>query len=78
MREKLQGGIVEASNPVAELLSRTISEKLWHYASIQGVRGVVTSKRIVATDLRFLNDRAEFTPAIEIAKEAVEKHPREA
>ena len=73
MREKLQGGIVEASNPVAELVSRTIPEKLWHYASVQGFHGIVTSRRIFATDLRFLNDRAEFTHAIEIANEVVGK-----
>jgi hypothetical protein len=59
------------SNPIDELLSRPIPEKLWHYTSIQGFHGIVTSKSMFATDLRFLNDREEFIHTRELAKEIV-------
>lgn len=66
---------MEASNPIGELLSRQIPDKLWHYTSVQGFQGIVTSKKIFATDTRFLNDREEFTHALKIAGEVVEETP---
>jgi hypothetical protein len=62
-------------NPIAELLSRPIPKKLWHYTSIQGFQGIVTSGSIYATDLRFLNDREEFTHARNIADGIVAAAP---
>jgi Protein of unknown function (DUF2971) len=59
------------SNPIDELLKRTIPEKLWHYTSIQGFQGIVASKSVWATDLRFLNDREEFIHARNIANKIV-------
>jgi hypothetical protein len=55
------------SNPINELLNRTIPEKLWHYTSIQGFQAIVASKSIWATDLHFLNDREEFIHARNVA-----------
>jgi hypothetical protein len=55
------------ANPIDELLNRPIPEKLWHYTSIQGFHGIVTGKRMFATDVRFLNDREEFIHAQKIA-----------
>lgn len=63
------------SNPIEELLNRPIPEKLWHYTSIQGFQAIVTSKRIWATDLHFLNDREEFVHTRKIADEIVAGSP---
>ena len=62
-------------NTVAELLHRPIPDKLWHYTSIKGFEGIVTSKTMFATDLRFLNDREEFVHAREIADKVVSDAP---
>lgn len=58
-------------NPIDELLNRPIPQKLWHYTSIQGFHGIVTSKQMFATDLRFLNDHEEFVHARNIANQMV-------
>jgi Protein of unknown function (DUF2971) len=52
-----------SEDPVKDWLSSTIPEKLWHYTSVTGFQGIVSSKKIFATDLRFLNDRTEFVHA---------------
>ena len=62
-------------DPIGELLNRQIPEKLWHYTSVRGFEGIVTSKEIYATDLRFLNDREEFVHARMIANELIEEMP---
>lgn len=56
---------------LSDVLNRPIPEKLWHYTSVQGFQGIVTSKEIFATDVRFLNDRTEFIHAREIASQVV-------
>lgn len=56
---------------LSEVLNKPIPEKLWHYTSIQGFQGIVTSKEIFATDVRFLNDRTEFIHAREIATQVI-------
>ncbi len=53
------------------LVNKPIPEKLWHYTSIQGFQGIVTSKTIFATDVRFLNDKTEFIHAREIAAQVI-------
>jgi hypothetical protein len=58
-------------NSLSGLLNKPIPEKLWHYTSIQGFHGIVTSKRIFATDVRFLNDSTELIHAREIAHQLV-------
>jgi hypothetical protein len=59
------------SNSLSDALNRPIPEKLWHYTSVQGFQGIVTSKEIFATDVRFLNDRTEFIHAREIAAQVI-------
>ena len=59
-------------NLVLELLARPIPEKLWHYTSITGFQGIVESKRIWATDARFLNDREELIHIDQFADEVIE------
>jgi Resolvase, N terminal domain len=54
---------VKTLDPVDELLRREIPGKLWHYTSVQGFHGIVSSRQIFATDVRYLNDSKEFTHA---------------
>jgi hypothetical protein len=63
---------MQSLNPIQALLNTPIPDKLWHYTSISGFQGIVESKRIFATDIRFLNDREEFTHARQIAEEVAE------
>ena len=66
---------MQTPDPIFELLNREIPEKLWHYTSLSAFHGIVTSRRIYATDLRFLNDREEFTHAREIADNLIAETP---
>jgi hypothetical protein len=52
----------------ADLLKAKIPEKLWHYTDYSGFHGIVTSRKIWATDLRYLNDKEEFVHALNLAK----------
>src|SRR5580658_10274652 len=61
------------SDAVKELLNTQIPDKLWHYTSTRGFQDIVTSKKIFATDVRFLNDREEFTHARKIADEIIQE-----
>jgi len=63
------------TDPITELLSRQIPDKLWHYSSVKGFYGIVTSKAIYASDIRFLNDVKEFIHAREIASEVAADVP---
>jgi hypothetical protein len=37
---------------------------VWHYTTVDGLYGILTDKRIHATDIRFLNDYAELVYAL--------------
>lgn len=63
------------SNPISELLNKSIPEKLWHYTSLQGFHGIVKNKSMWATDLRFLNDREEFIHARNVANKIIAAAP---
>jgi hypothetical protein len=43
--------------------------ELYHYTSIEGLRGIITSKQIWASAAQYLNDAKEFRLAIDIARE---------
>jgi hypothetical protein len=42
--------------PVGRIFSTNPVEPLFHYATISGLRGIIKSKSLWATDARFLND----------------------
>jgi len=67
---------METSDPIKALLNTQVPGKLWHYTSIRGFQGIVTSKRIFATDIRFLNDRGEFIHARKLADDVVQETPK--
>lgn len=56
-------------------LSKPIPSTLWHYTSYAGFQGIVTSKKIWATEYRFLNDREEFLHAKALAQRVLEEEP---
>jgi len=69
----------QAKDPIFELVSSPIPERLWHYTDLDGFRGIVKSKRIYATNIRYLNDREESKHALALAKSLLmEKLPPEA
>jgi hypothetical protein len=58
---------------VIDHISKPIPEKLWHYTSYAAFQAIVSSKKIWATEYRFLNDREEFRHAKNLALELVEE-----
>ena len=64
---------VRHGSAIEELLASPIPERLWHYTSFEGAKGITESKTIRASDVRFLNDSEELVHAkrllIEIAEE---------
>lgn len=58
-----------ADDPVLKLITSPIPEILWHYTDLEGFRGIVNSKHIYATNVRYLNDKEEFDHALVLAKQ---------
>jgi hypothetical protein len=56
-------------DPVLELITSPIPKILWHYTDLEGFRGIVNSKQIYATNVRYLNDKEEFDHALTRAKQ---------
>lgn len=50
-------------------IATPIPKPLWHYTTYEAFQKIVTSKKIWATEHRFLNDRAEFIHAKKLADE---------
>ncbi len=51
-----------------------ITQPLYHYTTLQGLRGIVESERLWFTDFRHLNDPMELTHGIGIALREIERH----
>ena len=64
-----------SDDPIRDWVHQPIPEKLWHYTSVQGFQGIISSGNIYATDVRFLNDTEEFIHARKVAYEVIEKSP---
>jgi len=62
-------GCVAVSNHI----SRPVPEILWHYTTFAGFQGIINSKKIWATEYRFLNDREEFKHAKKLALEVIDE-----
>lgn len=50
-----------------------ISEPLYHYTDANGLLGILTSGKLWATEIRFLNDPSELTYGLSIVHEALER-----
>jgi hypothetical protein len=51
---------------ISELSPEKITNKLYHYTSVQGLEGIATNANLWATDYRFLNDSREMKDGVEI------------
>jgi len=60
---------------VSQWVSAPIPDALWHYTSINGFQGIIESRSIHATDVRFLNDTEEFVHIRKMAYELVDDAP---
>jgi hypothetical protein len=58
---------------INEHVSKPIPDVLWHYTSFGAFQGIVTSKKIWATEYRFLNDQEEIRHAKELAQALVDE-----
>jgi hypothetical protein len=56
-------------------VGKPIPDTLWHYTSYAALQGIISSKRIWATEYRFLNDREEFLHAKALAQKLVDEEP---
>jgi hypothetical protein len=65
--------LVSATDPTTpllrELLRASVPNELYHYTSVAGLRGILTSRTAWATMAHFLNDAQEFLYALSIASE---------
>nr|WP_294681830.1 DUF2971 domain-containing protein [uncultured Anaerotignum sp.] len=49
-------------------------DKLYHYTTAEGIRGIVESREFIATKSDFLNDKLEFQYAVEVMERLIEKY----
>ena len=49
-------------------------EKLYHYTTAEGVRGIVENREFMATKSDFLNDKLEFQYAVEVMERLTKKY----
>ncbi len=49
-------------------------DKLYHYTTAEGIRGIVENGEFVATKSDFLNDKLEFQYAVEVMERLMEKY----
>ena len=54
------------------------SQELFHYTSMEGLRGVVAGKTLWATNIEFLNDTSEFRHGEEVLKRIIKTRKRSA
>jgi hypothetical protein len=47
----------DVSNPIEGLFETPIPERLWHYTTIEGLDGILSSGRIWATEARATTDK---------------------
>lgn len=49
-------------------------DKLYHYTTAEGIRGIVENREFIATKSDFLNDKLEFQYAVEVMERLIEKY----
>ena len=49
-------------------------DKLYHYTTAEGARGIVQDKKFMATKSDFLNDKLEFQYALEVMEKLVQTY----
>ena len=61
MIEELRGQLFE-NEPKATL---------YHYTSLQGLMGIIESRKLRASDVRYMNDSTELTYALNLLQNAI-------
>jgi hypothetical protein len=65
----LGGHVSSTDNPVGALFDTQIPDEVWHYTTVAGLEGMLSSGKVWATDVRFTNDKTEFIHAREVIEE---------
>lgn len=55
-----------------ELFATKPRATLYHYTSLQGLIGITQSRKLRASDVRYMNDSTELTYALNLLKDAIE------
>jgi hypothetical protein len=55
------------TGPVDNFLHQQVPASVWHYTSVAGLEGILSSNTVWATDARYTNDTTEFIHAKDIA-----------
>jgi hypothetical protein len=63
---------------IVRLTSRRKPKMLFHYTSAAGLLGIIQSKTIWSTNIRYLNDTKEYALALEIARAILEMRTKRA
>jgi hypothetical protein len=64
------------TGPVEDFLYRPIPPEVWHYTTLAGLQGILSSGTIWATEARSTNDTTEFVHARDIALEYLKSAQR--
>lgn len=54
---------------IGDLLATPVPGHLYHYTSIGGLEGILSTKTLRATKLQYMNDKAELTHALSLARQ---------
>lgn len=57
------------TGPVEDFLYQSIPFEVWHYTKLSGLRGILSTGKVWATEARSTNDQTEFVHARDIALE---------
>jgi len=57
------------TGPVEDFLYQPIPFEVWHYTKLSGLRGILSTGKVWATEARSTNDQTEFVHARDIALE---------
>jgi len=61
-----------------DVLSRKPDKPLYHYTSQKGLLGIIKDRQIWATHTQYLNDRREFSHAVDLVREEIKRLSDEA
>jgi hypothetical protein len=64
------------SKLIQELFSYTPHSTLYHYTTLSGLLGIVSSKVLWASDVRYMNDAAELRYTLDLLTEAIQTRIR--
>lgn len=59
-----------------ELFAAKPRATLYHYTSLQGLMGITQSRKLRASDVRYMNDSTELTYALNLLRDAIESRKK--